>query len=170
MIENPIYISRSGTECNIALGVDVSHFDGDSNIGLQVASERLYAVRWMICEKNIRYYPVESGINAISAYPTPDMQKMVIVKFGKNSGSPTNAIILNDRAEVIFTPQLPKRISKEKWLPKGDLYFFIQSGWCDHQDHIFFYLSIDNTDWVETRYFNYKTMTWNEERYETWRS
>jgi hypothetical protein len=97
------------------------------------------------------------------------MEKMIVVKFGENSGAPNNSVILNDEGKEIFIPEIPERISSEIWLPRGDLYCFMQSGWCDYDNHIFFYLSIADTDWVETRYFNYMTMKWDDERYETWR-
>lgn len=168
MIEKPVFISRSGTVCPINLGVGVSAFDGDSKIGMHVNWEGVVCVKWS--NNGAEYeYSAPGEKDTISAYPTPDMEKMVVVKLGENSGAPNNAVVLSDEAEVIVPLQLPQRISKEKWLPRGGLYCFMQSGWCEYEDHIFFYLSIADTDWVETRYFNYKTMTWDNERYETWR-
>jgi hypothetical protein len=168
MIETPLFVSKHGSECPIAVGVNVNAFDGNSKIGMKVNWEGVLFVKW-ISQGSIVEYKLPESASKISAYPTPDMEKMVVIKFGEKVETPNNAVVLNDRGEEIFTPQIPIRISKEKWLPKGELYCFMQSGWSEYQDHIFFFLSIADTDWVETRYFNYKTMEWDLERYETWR-
>lgn len=150
------------------MGIGVNAFEGNSKISMRVNWEGVVCVKWSNNGVDFEYRAPDNG-DTISAYPTPDMKKMIVVKFGEKSGVPNNAVVLNDKAELMQPLYLPSRISTEKWLPRGELYSFMQSGWCEYEDHIFFYLSIADTDWVETRYFNYKTMAWDNERYETWR-
>lgn len=165
MISNPYFISKNGNECPINMGVRVSAFGGDLKNALKVSYEGVVSVKWL---KNS--VPYEYSHERMHAYPTPDMEKMVVLLFGEAAELPKNALILNDQAQIVFKPEMPQRLSKkDKWLPKGELDYFEGCGWSKYDDYLYFDFPINETDWRETRFFNYKTMEWDNERYETWR-
>lgn len=168
MIKNPHYISKTGKTIPIVLGKKVDPFNRKDPLCSQVWYEGIVGVRWEDEKSVIQFSPL--NIKAIDAYPTPDMKNFVVLLYGENAGYPNNAIFLNDKGDTIVRPSVPERLSKkDKWLPKGDLEYFDGCGWSQYDDYLYFYFPIGESDFRETRFFNYRTMEWNLERYETWR-
>ena len=166
MIEKPFFISRLESEGPINLGVGVDAFLFAKNI----INEKVVALRWDKQKRQV-LYRASNFVDSITAYPTPDMNFMVILKFGPEKYLPSNALLLNDDGDEISALELPPRISKEKWLPKCStpLSSFQWCSWCNMPDHMEFVAAIGETDWFEMRCWNFKTQTWNVDKYDTGR-
>lgn len=165
MIENPVYVSRSEKTAPVNLGINVDPFNRKDSHCSQVWYDGIVGIKWESnkCEHHFLF-------KRLFAYPTPDMERMVVLLFSEEAEYPNNAIFLNDIGEITYRPQIPIRLSKkDKWLPKGELEFFAGCGWSQYDDYLYFYFPIGESDWRETRFFNYKTMEWDNERYESWR-
>jgi|GEM_PF-6471632 len=161
MIDHPYIISKKGTEGPLNLGVGASAYlyAGDAFHDGPIAAS------WTKNNKPI-IYRSPGSINEINPYPTPDMEYMVVIKYGPWNGARSNAVLVNDEGEEIFTLDLPKRLAKEEWAPKNcGLEYFRWCSWCKDPDMMEFVAAIGETDWVEFRYWNYKTRQWDEEKY-----
>ncbi|MGV8834575.1 hypothetical protein [Cellvibrio sp.] len=167
MIKFPKYISENGSMCHINLGVDVDHY-GDGPEATKFSNERIKKISWM-CDADVVELDFSKSANKIYAYPTQDMQYMVVLLIGMPEWDSQNCVFYDEKGTEVFRPSLPElKMWSKPEISKSDFRFGAVN-WTEREDYLEFWVDriyekrLD--DFFEIRFFNYKTLTWDEENW-----
>lgn len=166
MIEHFQYFTEDGISLILNLGLNVYVFEGNAeSLISKFYKDQSKGVKWVNKTQHITKF--ETGYK-IYGYPTPDLQKVVVlypqehVKYP----SPNNAVIYNAEGSIYMQLRAPNLISdlakKSRLKPFG--LYFDQVSWAkDSKDDIVISMMIGfNRDWREERVLNPETGEFGE--------
>jgi len=164
-IKLPMYISKSGKSAPINLGVDVDPWNRENENCSDVWYEGVIGVAWTYQGQEFSFFsPEKEGHREkIMAYPTPDMQYMVVVyeEPTENIVRPDNAVVLNAKGEVHCQLRCPN--------PERLAGFEVVTWTKDSR-----FLQVDfeqkrSFNWMETRLLKVPEFIFTDEVVGTWR-
>lgn len=163
MIFDPRYITDGYIESPINLGLSVDPY-GEGAAGRFIRGQQIKGVTWMYHGKPITLF-FNQDVHEIRAYPTPDMKFMVVLVLTRLWEGRQNAIFFDATGVEVFRPHLPQLKSWDEQVIQNGFFRFENVFWSVRKDFMEFWIERKNDDFFEWRYFNYKTLQWDEENW-----
>lgn len=167
MIKFPKYISENGSMRHMNLGVGVDHY-GDGPEATKFRNERIETLSWFCGEESVEL-DFSRAAKEIYGYPTQNMQYMVVVLIGTPEWDSQNCLFYDEKGTEVFRPSLPALKTWTKSETSKSDFRFGAVNWSEREDYLEFWVDriyekrLD--DFFEIRFFNYKTLTWDEENW-----